>query len=109
MKSDERFMAEALAEARKSLGQTSPNPAVGAVLVRRNKILSRGHHCRAGLPHAEVECLQRFKKAVPKDAVLYVTLEPCSSVGRTGACTEAIVRAGVKSVVIGATDPNPRH
>jgi diaminohydroxyphosphoribosylaminopyrimidine deaminase/5-amino-6-(5-phosphoribosylamino)uracil reductase len=109
MNNDERFMREALREARKSVGQTSPNPAVGAVLVLRNKVIARGHHRRAGLPHAEVECLRRFKKAVPKDAVLYVTLEPCSSVGRTGACTDAIVRAGVRSVVIGATDPNPRH
>ncbi len=106
---DEQFMREALREARKSLGQTSPNPAVGAVLVVRNRIVSRGHHRRAGLPHAEVECLQRFKRAMPKDATLYVTLEPCSSVGRTGACTDAIVKSGVKSVVIGATDPNPRH
>lgn len=109
MNKDERFMREALREARKSLGQTSPNPAVGAVLVQRNKVIARGHHRRAGLPHAEIECLSRFKRAVPKDAVLYVTLEPCSSIGRTGACTDAIARAGIKSVVIGATDPNPRH
>ncbi|HST29529.1 MAG TPA: bifunctional diaminohydroxyphosphoribosylaminopyrimidine deaminase/5-amino-6-(5-phosphoribosylamino)uracil reductase RibD [Chthoniobacterales bacterium] len=109
MNNDERFMHEALREARKSVGQTSPNPAVGAVLVVRNKIVARGHHRRAGLPHAEVECLRRFKKAVPKDAVLYVTLEPCSSLGRTGACTDAIAGAGLKSVVIGATDANPQH
>lgn len=102
-------MREALREAKKSLGQTSPNPAVGAVLVQKNKVVARGHHRRAGLPHAEVECLKGFKRAVPKDAVLYVTLEPCSSIGRTGACTDAIVRAGVESIVIGATDPNPRH
>ena len=102
-------MREALREARKSFGQTSPNPAVGAVLISRSRVVARGHHRRAGLPHAEVECLKRFKRDVPKDAVLYVTLEPCSSVGRTGACTDAIVRSGVKSVVIGATDPNPRH
>ena len=102
-------MGEALREARKSLGQTSPNPAVGAVLVQGNKVLARGHHRRAGLPHAEIECLDKFRREVPKDAVLYVTLEPCSSIGRTGACTDAIVRAGVKCVVIGATDPNPRH
>lgn len=102
-------MHEALREARKALGQTSPNPAVGAVLVARNQIVARGHHRRAGLPHAEVECLQRLRRPVPEDAVLYVTLEPCSSVGRTGACTDAIMRAGVKSVVIGANDPNPRH
>jgi len=102
-------MREALKEARKALGQTSPNPAVGAVLILRNRVIARGHHRRAGLPHAEIECLRSFKRSVPKGAVLYVTLEPCSSVGRTGACTDAIVRSGVKSVVIGATDPNPRH
>lgn len=102
-------MREALREARKSIGQTSPNPAVGAVLVVRNRVVARGRHRRAGLPHAEIECLRRFKRALPKGAVLYVTLEPCSSVGRTGACTDAIVGSGIKSVVIGATDPNPRH
>jgi diaminohydroxyphosphoribosylaminopyrimidine deaminase/5-amino-6-(5-phosphoribosylamino)uracil reductase len=109
MNSHERFISEALREAQKSVGDTSPNPAVGAVLALRNRIISRGHHRRAGLPHAEVECLRGLKRRVPKEAILYVTLEPCSSVGRTGACTDTIIRAGVKSVVIGATDPNPRH
>jgi diaminohydroxyphosphoribosylaminopyrimidine deaminase / 5-amino-6-(5-phosphoribosylamino)uracil reductase len=109
MSSDERFMREALREARKSLGETSPNPAVGAVLVVRNRIVARGRHRRAGLPHAEVECLRHWKRAVPKNAILYVTLEPCSSVGRTPPCTDAIIRAGLRSVVVGATDPNPRH
>ncbi|MBV9617625.1 MAG: bifunctional diaminohydroxyphosphoribosylaminopyrimidine deaminase/5-amino-6-(5-phosphoribosylamino)uracil reductase RibD [Verrucomicrobia bacterium] len=102
-------MREALGEARRSLGDTSPNPAVGAVLVLRNRVLSRGRHRGAGLPHAEAECLQGLKRAIAQDAVLYVTLEPCSSVGRTGPCTDVIIRAGVKSVVIGTTDPNPRH
>jgi len=102
-------MREALREARKGIGQTSPNPAVGAVLVSRNRIVARGHHRKAGLPHAEVECLKRLKRGVPKDALLYVTMEPCSSVGRTGPCTNEIVRSGVRTVVIGATDPNPRH
>jgi diaminohydroxyphosphoribosylaminopyrimidine deaminase / 5-amino-6-(5-phosphoribosylamino)uracil reductase len=106
---DEKFMREALREARKSMGQTSPNPVVGAVLVSNNRVLARGHHRRAGLPHAEVECLRGYKRQVPKNAILFVTLEPCSSVGRTGACTDEIVRAGVRSVVIGTTDPNPRH
>jgi diaminohydroxyphosphoribosylaminopyrimidine deaminase / 5-amino-6-(5-phosphoribosylamino)uracil reductase len=109
MNDDEKFMGEALREARKGVGQTSPNPAVGAVLVSRRRIIARGYHRGAGLPHAEIECLRRFKRGVPKDAALYVTLEPCSSVGRTGACTDALIRAGVKSVVIGATDPNPQH
>ena len=109
MTDDERFMCSALSEARKSFGRTSPNPAVGAVLVVRNRIVARGRHRQAGLPHAEIECLKSFRRKVPKDATLYVTLEPCSTTGHTGACTDQIVRAGVKSVVIGATDPNPRH
>jgi diaminohydroxyphosphoribosylaminopyrimidine deaminase/5-amino-6-(5-phosphoribosylamino)uracil reductase len=106
---DEQFMRAALVEARKSIGDTNPNPTVGAVLVSNNRIVARGHHRRAGLPHAEVECLRTFHGRVPKNGVLYVTLEPCSSIGRTGPCTDEIIRAGVQSVVIGATDPNPRH
>jgi diaminohydroxyphosphoribosylaminopyrimidine deaminase/5-amino-6-(5-phosphoribosylamino)uracil reductase len=109
MKNDERFMGSALSEARKSIGQTSPNPAVGAVLVVGDRIVARGRHRQAGFPHAEIECLQSFRGEVPKNATLYVTLEPCSTSGRTGACTDEIIRAGVKSVVIGANDPNPRH
>src|SRR5438270_3423235 len=109
MNVDEKFMRSALSEARKSIGRTSPNPAVGAVLVVGNRIVARGHHRQAGSPHAEIECLRSFRRKVPKNATLYVTLEPCSTTGRTGACTNQILRAGVKSVVIGATDPNPRH
>ena len=109
MRNDERFMRSALAEARKAVGRTSPNPAVGAVLVVQNRIVARGHHRQAGKPHAEIECLRNLRRKVPKNATLYVTLEPCSTKGRTGACTDQIIRAGVDSVVIGATDPNPRH
>jgi diaminohydroxyphosphoribosylaminopyrimidine deaminase/5-amino-6-(5-phosphoribosylamino)uracil reductase len=109
MKVDERFMRSALSEARKSIGQTSPNPAVGAVLVVGNRIVARGRHRQAGFPHAEIECFRSFRRKVPTGARLYVTLEPCSTTGRTGACTDQIIRAGIKSVVIGATDPNPRH
>jgi diaminohydroxyphosphoribosylaminopyrimidine deaminase/5-amino-6-(5-phosphoribosylamino)uracil reductase len=105
----ETFMRAALAEARKALGQTSPNPAVGAILTSKGRIISRGHHRGAGKPHAEIECLNRLKKSVPSDAVLYVTLEPCSTVGRTGACTDAIIRAGIRQIVVGAIDPNPEH
>jgi diaminohydroxyphosphoribosylaminopyrimidine deaminase/5-amino-6-(5-phosphoribosylamino)uracil reductase len=102
-------MYAALLEARRGLGQTSPNPAVGAVLVIDRKIVAKGHHKRAGWPHAEIDCLRNFKKPVPKSAILYVTLEPCSTTGRTGPCTDAIVEAGIRQLVIGATDPNPRH
>ena len=106
---DERMMRVALNEARHGLGSTSPNPMVGAVLARGDKILAKAHHRRAGLPHAEIECLRAFGKTIPRDATLYITLEPCSTHGRTPACTRAIIDAGVKNVVIGATDPNPRH
>ena len=109
MQRDERFMRIALREATKSLGQTSPNPAVGAVLVVGNQIVARGRHREAGKPHAEIECLRNLRGTVPRNATLYVTLEPCSTKGRTGACTDQIIQAGVKSVVIGATDPNPQH
>src|ERR1700730_10482068 len=102
-------MRSALLEARIGPAQTSPNPAVGAVLVIDRKFVAKGHHKRAGWPHAEIECLRGFKKTVPKSAILYVTLDPCSTTGRTGPCTDAIFEAGVRRLVIGATDPNPRH
>lgn len=108
-RNDEFFMRAALREARNALGQTSPNPAVGAVLVIDGRIVAQGHHQRAGLPHAEIECLSKVRGRIPKSATLYVTLEPCSTTQRTGPCTDAIVEAGVQRLVIGATDPNPRH
>ena len=106
---DNWFMRAALAEAAKGLGHTSPNPAVGAVLVVGDKIIARGHHRRAGAPHAEVECLADVVGSVPQRATMYVTLEPCSTTGRTRPCTDAIIRSGIKNVVVGAVDPNPRH
>ena len=106
---DETFMWAALAEARRGIGTASPNPAVGAVLVQRGRITATGYHRATGLPHAEIECLADASGASLRSATLYVTLEPCSTTGRTPACTEAIVRAGVGRVVIGATDPNPSH
>ena len=106
---DEKFMRIALNEAKKALGQTSPNPAVGAVLVIDNHIVSKGHHREAGRAHAEIECLRDFGGSLPARATLYVTLEPCSTTGRTAPCTDAIIRAGVKNIVVGATDLNPQH
>src|SRR5437762_8584154 len=106
---DEKFMRAALSEAKKGLGQTSPNPAVGAILVVGNRIAARGHHRGAGRDHAEVECLRNFAARVPARATLYVTLEPCSTKGRTAPCTDAILQAGVRNVVVGAIDVNPRH
>src|ERR1043166_10178256 len=106
---DEEFMRAALAEAKKAHGRTSPNPAVGAVLVIDNRIVAKGHHREAGRDHAEVECLRNFGAPLPARATLYVTLEPCSTEGRTAPCTDAIIKAGVKTVVVGAIDVNPRH
>jgi diaminohydroxyphosphoribosylaminopyrimidine deaminase / 5-amino-6-(5-phosphoribosylamino)uracil reductase len=106
---DEKFMHAALEEAKKALGRTSPNPAVGAVLVVGDRIVSRGHHRGAGREHAEVECLRNFGAPLPARATLYVTLEPCSTEGRTLPCTDAILQAGVRNVVVGAIDVNPRH
>src|SRR6266511_1470509 len=106
---DEEFMRAALNEAKKALGQTSPNPAVGAVLVVDNRIVAKGHHREAGCEHAEVECLRNFAPPVPARATLYVTLEPCSTEGRTAPCTDAILQAGIRNVVVGAIDVNPRH
>jgi diaminohydroxyphosphoribosylaminopyrimidine deaminase/5-amino-6-(5-phosphoribosylamino)uracil reductase len=106
---DETFMRAALAEARRGIGKASPNPAVGAVLVQRGRITATGYHRASGLPHAEIECLADAPCSALRSATLYVTLEPCSTTGRTPPCTKAIVGAGVDRVVIGATDPNPLH
>ncbi len=107
---DDRFMRAALREPARGHGQTSPNPAVGAVIVRAGKIIARGFHRRAGQPHAEIEALRTLKKPeLARGATIYVTLEPCSTHGRTPPCVEAIVRAGFRRVVVGAIDPNPRH
>ena len=109
MKND--FMQSALQLAKRGYGATSPNPMVGAVLVKGGKIIGRGWHRRAGLPHAEIEALRDAQKRShhPRGATLYVTLEPCSTHGRTPPCTEAIIAAGIKRIVVGATDPNPKH
>jgi diaminohydroxyphosphoribosylaminopyrimidine deaminase / 5-amino-6-(5-phosphoribosylamino)uracil reductase len=100
------FMRLALAEAEKGRGRTHPNPIVGAVVVRKGRVVARGHHEKAGLPHAEVNVL---KLAGPKarGADLYVTLEPCNHTGRTPPCTEAILAAGVRRVFFASPDPNP--
>jgi len=107
---DGRMMRLAMVEAEKGLGRTSPNPAVGALIVRAGRILARGHHRGAGLPHAEIEAISAVAgRAGCRGATLYVTLEPCSTHGRTPPCTDAIIAAGFARVVFGATDPNPRH
>lgn len=100
------FMRLALAEAEKGRGRTRPNPLVGAIVVKAGRVVARGHHQKAGLPHAEVNALRKAG-ARARGADLYVTLEPCNHLGRTPPCTEAILAAGVKRVFFGSPDPNP--
>ncbi len=100
-------MRLALKEGRKGLGRTSPNPPVGAVVVKDGQVVGRGYHRRAGTPHAEVNALREAGEAA-RGATLYVTLEPCAHYGRTPPCTEAILAAGIRRVVIGCRDPNPK-
>ncbi len=99
-------MKIAISEGYKGKGRTLPNPAVGAVIVKEGRIISTGYHRKAGLPHAERVAIERAGREA-KGSTLYVTLEPCNHYGRTPPCTEAIISAGIKRVVIGALDPNP--
>ncbi len=99
-------MQRALSLAEKGRGKTSPNPMVGAVIVRAGKIVGEGYHRVAGSDHAEVAAIRKARGKT-KGATLFVTLEPCCHVGRTGPCTEAIVDSGIKRVVLPLKDPNP--
>ena len=105
--SDAQFMQLALHLARRGYGVTSPNPMVGAVLVKHGKVIGRGWHRRAGLPHAEIEALRDAERRGhwPRGATLYVTLEPCCTQGRTPPCTDAILAAGIKRVYDVVADP----
>jgi diaminohydroxyphosphoribosylaminopyrimidine deaminase/5-amino-6-(5-phosphoribosylamino)uracil reductase len=103
-------MREAIREASFSdVSETWPNPRVGAVIVEQGLVVSRGRFRKDGGPHAEREALANLGRLPRTNATLYVTLEPCSTHGRTGACTDAILKAGIKNVVIGALDPTPSH
>lgn len=104
---DFHFMRRALALTRRGLGASSPNPAVGAMVVAGGRVVGRGWHAKAGEPHAEVHALRQAGPSA-KGAAIYVTLEPCHHAGRTPPCTRAILAAGIKRVVYGASDPNPR-
>ena len=105
----QQHMRTAIKLARRAWGQTHPNPMVGCVIVRQEEILAEGWHERSGGPHAEVMALEQLGDAVTSDMSLYVTLEPCSTRGRTGACTDRVIASGIKNVYIGAQDPNPAH
>jgi len=104
---DEKYMKEALGLARRGLGRTSPNPAVGAVIVREGKVIAAGYHKRAGEAHAEIHALAGLKGRARPGDTLYVTLEPCNHHGRTPPCTAAILESGIRRVVVGMRDPNP--
>ena len=104
---DDRFwMKRALRLAEKGRGRTSPNPVVGAVLVKDHRVLAEGYHVRAGEAHAEIVALQRAG-AKARGATLYINLEPCTHYGKTPPCAPEVIRSGVKRVVIGMEDPNP--
>ncbi|EKD33581.1 MAG: hypothetical protein ACD_75C02647G0002 [uncultured bacterium] len=99
-------MSLALREARKGLGRTSPNPCVGAVIVKGGRIIAKGYHKKAGTPHAEVNAIRQASEDVV-GATLYVTLEPCNHTGKTPPCSRLVVDSGISRVVVGMTDPNP--
>ncbi len=103
-----RWLKRALELAEEGRYTCSPNPMVGAVVVRDGEVVGEGYHHCAGEPHAEVNALRNAGDAA-RGATIYVTLEPCSTLGRTPPCTEAILRAGVSRVVVGAIDPSPAH
>ena len=104
---DRKFMEHALALAEKARGRTSPNPLVGAVIVRAGEIVGEGYHQKAGEAHAELHALNQAKR-LAEGATMYVTLEPCCHWGRTPPCTETIIRAKLANVFVAMEDPNPR-
>jgi diaminohydroxyphosphoribosylaminopyrimidine deaminase/5-amino-6-(5-phosphoribosylamino)uracil reductase len=105
----EVFMRRALELARSEWGNTHPNPMVGALIVEEGRIVAEGAHAQDGGPHAERLALLARGKTPRPGATMYVTLEPCSTHGRTGACTDAIIASGIKRVVVGAADPFAEH
>ena len=112
MDRDAEFMQRAVKLAARGLGHTRPNPAVGAVIVKGGKIIGEGWHKKAGKDHAEVAAIKNAARRgakILKGATIYVTLEPCSKPGRVGACTDAIVTAGISRVVYAVPDPNPKN
>jgi len=106
-KQDLYFLKKTFSLAKRGEGFTSPNPLVGALFVKNNKILSYGYHHKAGGPHAEVEAIRTAKKNL-SGSTLYINLEPCCHLGRTGPCVDEIIKKSIKRVVIATADPNPR-
>ena len=105
--SDKYFIDETLKLAKRAVGWTNPNPMVGAVIVKKGKIIAKGYHRKVGFPHAEIEAFNAAKENV-KGATLYVNLEPCAHHGRTPPCVDAIIGAKIKRVVCSTLDPSPR-
>ena len=109
----EKFMHRAISNANLYKFTAKPNPVVGAILIKGEKIISEGYHEIFGQNHAEINAINNAKKKIDKEfksfseLVLICTLEPCSHVGKTGSCAQAIVKTGIKKVVIGSIDPNP--
>ena len=106
MMQDDHFMQKALDLALKGKGETSPNPLVGCVIVKRNRIIAEGWHRRCGSDHAEIIALKKAGSQA-RGAEMYITLEPCNHYGRTPPCVDRIIKSGIKKVVIGMKDPNP--
>lgn len=106
-RADKRYMKRALQLARRGMGQVSPNPMVGAVIVRSGKIIAEGYHRRFGGDHAERDALKRASSNV-RGAAIYVNLEPCCHWGKTPPCVDALIEQGIKRAVIGTLDPHPQ-
>lgn len=106
MMKKEDYMALALKEAEKGMGFVAPNPLVGAVIVKDDRIISKGYHKRFGDLHAERQAIKNADEDI-SGSTLYVTLEPCCHVGKQPPCTEALIKSGIKKVVVGSLDPNP--
>jgi diaminohydroxyphosphoribosylaminopyrimidine deaminase / 5-amino-6-(5-phosphoribosylamino)uracil reductase len=104
---DRQMMLRCVELARRAVGKTSPNPLVGAIIVRDDRIVGEGYHPKAGEPHAEIFALREARENA-LNATVYVNLEPCNHYGRTPPCTESLIRAGVQKVVVGSIDPDPR-
>jgi diaminohydroxyphosphoribosylaminopyrimidine deaminase/5-amino-6-(5-phosphoribosylamino)uracil reductase len=104
---DSHYLCAALTQAQVNRGFCSPNPAVGAIIVKDHKVLATGFHLGPGTHHAEVDAIKKLSPAETAGATIYISLEPCCHFGRTPPCTDALIQAGIKRVVYGYEDPNP--
>ena len=107
--SKEFFFEKTLGLARKGWGDTHPNPMVGAIIVEKGKSVAEGYHRKTGGPHAEIEAFKNLGRKPAPGASIFISLEPCSTTGRTPPCVDAIIESGIKIVYVGTLDPNPAH